>query len=205
MYLSKISNSTHISFDILSADYNHELVWSFFPGHVRNDRNFHYLVTSDAIYIKSQEKPIDTTNRYIVEIKSHDLWDVEEGEQFEFKILVNPVVRKNGKDHDVVANLKYRLKLEGKAKNHWPSSDELYQQALFEWFGKHEQKHGFAIRSDFEILGKNILPTKNFHIVAYNIVGTLKVTDPNNFVKSMYTGIGHKKDRGCGLLLLKAC
>lgn len=201
MFLTEITPKVYQLLDLSDADENHATVWSFFPGHDRNDRPFHFRTTREAYYVKSKELPVDTSGAFNMEVKNYDLREIEVGEVFAFKVLVNAVVRKDGVDHDVVTN--YKQSFKELPLSSWPSSGEIYKNPLTGWFKRNESKFGFTVK-DFSVRGLLRMPTKNYHIMAHDLSGTLIVTDPKQFLKSLYDGIGDKRDRGCGLLMVRA-
>lgn len=208
MFISKIKLA-HGSDSIWenSTYSTHQLLWSWFSRGVDDKRSFLYRIDGN----KEKTQIITLSSDAPAEIKG---WDVETrpykpvlyvGEHLAFSLRVNPTVTRNGQRHDVVMDLKQRLRL---SKETSPAPVDIIQKATSAWLTKRSDRGGFqivedTIRSDayqrvsFSRKGGGI----DFHQV--DLQGTLCVVDPEKLLSLLYCGIGRARGFGCGLFLVR--
>lgn len=202
---------------------HHQRLWQLFPG-VSKDRSTatHFLfqhtpkIHPQCFLVLSQEQPTPHES-FQIESKPF-LPEIQNGELLQFSLRANPVVTRNKKRNDIVADWKYQFKQDWEAKNpeqDFPGFPALgHSQAQIvniecrKWLEKQGAKHGFEI--------KNCL-AESYHqhgfykgdqkqgvkISTVDFSGVLKVTDYGAFKKILFGGLGPAKGFGCGLLLIR--
>lgn len=194
----------------------HQLVWRLFDGSSGQRRDFLFrdeFGERRACYIVSARPPEDREGIWHVESKPYTP-RLRAGERLGFQLRANPVrsARDDSgrvKRHDVVMDLKTRLK-SGGAEEQLPPSQELVQQAGFRWLSERAAKHGFrleesAVRTDGYRQhrlhkGRDRAPIR---LSTLDYAGVLTVTDPDSLLQALYGGIGPAKAFGCGLLMVR--
>lgn len=214
----------------------HQLVWDLF-GDTR-DRKRDYLYRREMIdgqpvfYIVSERPPAPTNNNWDIKTKDYDP-QIEVGEQFAFRVCVNPVVerpggpvldktgqpklRSTGKRsgeikhkvvrHDVVMAAKKAM---GDSWNEQFSLNRL-KEAARDWLGDGEEsrcfRNGFSIEdlSAHSYIQHRIYRGKQepIRFSTLELEGTLTVLEPDSFRKMLFNGIGPARGFGCGLLLVR--
>ena len=183
MYITKITpRLTRESFKLFSDSYQiHRTVMSGFPSDVgRKDNSILFFIDNESVLIQSQVKPNWTDKPFDSQCKEFVI-DFQKGQQLNFKLRANPVVRSN--------------------KKVYPIKEE---QKLVEWLQKQGQKHGFSI--DFVSVSKNEVLSfsgktgeQTHNSVMFS--GKLTVENIELFKSSVENGIGRGKAFGLGLLM----
>lgn len=214
----------------------HQLVWDLFGDTPDRKRDYMYrreTVDSQPIfYIVSQRPPAPTNDAWNVVTKDYAP-RIEAGEQFVFRVRVNPVVERQGDPvldeagqpklrtsvkrtgeikrkvvrHDVVMAAKKAM---GDSWNDKFSLDRL-KEAARGWLGVGEEsrcsRHGFSVEdlSAHSYIQHRIYRGKQepIRFSTLELEGTLTVLEPDGFRKMLFNGIGHAKAFGCGLLLVR--
>ena len=197
MYFSILSPKYHVM-KHRDIDSLHRDIWNFFPGRSKNDRNFIYRASGKGYTVYSSTKPVEREG-WDIESKEIDLAKIRVGTKLEIQTLINATLRRFKHDHDIVLDRLKKLELEKKSI---PSKSELWDSTYLGWLRRSEQAWGFKV-DDIFVNDMIQVPTKNHHFNAYDVRGVITVTDPESFSVTVLKGIGNRKDRGCGLLLLK--
>jgi hypothetical protein len=113
--------------------------------------------------------------------------------------LLNATVRRYKHDHDIVFDRVQKLK---QAQSPMPSKTELCNSVWLDWFRRSEKILGFVV-DELSVNGMIQAQTKNHHFNAYDVCGLVTVTDPEVFAETILKGVGNRRDRGCGLVLIK--
>jgi len=193
----------------------HQAVWELFdlsPDGAERGRVFLFRHECHgdlpAFYIVSRDTPRD----------QHGLWDIrsklyapqlEAGDQLHFKVRVNPVVRRNGKRHDVVMDAKQRLGWKELPPVKRPPVSALAYEAGTVWLASQAEKHGFTFAPTSLIVDgycTHAVQRRGRDRICFSTLdfaGILTVVNPEQFVHALYRGIGPAKGFGCGLLLVK--
>jgi len=115
----------------------------------------------------------------------HFLQKIEQGQQWQFRIKINPVV------------------------NHLGDRIPVKNCDLNEWFIEKAEKNGFSVNEsafslielrDYSFTKNNIKEAVQFKTATFN--GTLVISDKEKILLALQNGIGHEKAFGCGLLTL---
>lgn len=194
----------------------HQSVWQLFGDHADRRRDFLYRLEQEGkqplIYTVSVRKPEISSDLWYVETKPYEP-KIKEGMQLAFMLRANPIRTKRDERnrqhrHDVVMEVKTRLKKEGLQQN--KSLAAIVQEEGSNWLLSRAEKHGFVIDSDHIRVdgyrqhcffkGKG---NKRITFSTLDFSGLLTVVDPECFIKTLYAGIGHAKGFGCGLMLVR--
>jgi len=214
----------------------HQLVWDLFGD--TPDRKRDYLYRRETVdgqpifYIVSQRPPAP----------KNDFWDVvqkdyapqiEAGEQFAFRVRVNPVVQRLGDpvlDESGQPKLRTSIKRAGEIKRKvvrhdvvmaakttmgdtWDEKFKLvrWEEAARGWLGDGDEsrcsRHGFSLEnlSAHSYIQHRIYRRKQepIRFSTLELEGALTVLEPSKFREMLFKGIGPAKGFGCGLLLVR--
>ena len=197
MFVSTISPKYH-AMKYRDIDSLHRDIWNFFPGRKKNDRSFIFRVSGRGYTVYSSTEPC-SRDGWDIETRSLDLNKVSAGTQLEMRSLLNATVRRFKHDHDIVLDRIQKLKqTQGSA----PSKTEVWDSVWLDWFRRSEKTWGFVV-NELSVGGMVQAQTKNHHFNAYDVQGIITVTDPVVFAETTLKGLGDRRDRGCGLMLIK--
>lgn len=202
MFLSKITPKTPFKFDVGDGDLHHETVWTFFPGQNKNKRCFVFRVCQDCYYVYSTVPPIATSGKWNIDTKPFNLGSLEQGRKLIGVIRVYSTIKRNGHEYDRVTDYKHKLQASGLPISQWPSSGEIYNRALQPWFQRSAKAWGFTLEN-LNLQGRYTIHTRGHEFIAYDLCGDITVTDPAAFNKTIFEGIGNRKDRGCGFIMVR--
>lgn len=190
----------------------------------------HELEQMPRFYVVSHRPPIAFSEAWQVQSRVYDP-QLQEGQRLSFQLRANPVIsKKNGagksQRHDVVMQAKKQLQAEhGLSKEakgaDW--KDASSKPLLYELVQKHcaVWLDGVAKRNGFEIMltdkeepqcklqvdaYEQSKAGKRDHNISFSTVdfsGELLVTNPELFHIALFSGLGHAKAFGCGLLLVR--
>ncbi|MCX6698350.1 MAG: type I-E CRISPR-associated protein Cas6/Cse3/CasE, partial [Methanomicrobiales archaeon] len=164
-----------------------------------------------AFFCVSDRAPINREGIWLVESKPYAPV-VKKGQVFSFVLRANPIRAKRDDEHkqhrhDVVMEVKNRLK---EKPGVLPREADIVQQAGFVWLAQKGDANGFSIRAeDIRADGylqhrfKNTRGDHEIRISTLDFTGLLMVTDPDQFVQALFTGIGPAKGFGCGMMMIK--
>lgn len=186
----------------------HKEMWGLFPGRPDSNRDFIYCVMDDGrtVYMVSASEPVFNES-WSVESKAYNPI-VSVGDVYSFRLKANPTVANSttGKHqrHDVVMDLKRRLRQDGIQKN----MAEIEAEAVSEWMVRKGGLNGFAVEpSDLSVHSYEAVsfPRQNERVSFSTVVieGRLVVTEPDAFRNALFNGIGTAKGFGCGLLMIR--
>jgi len=197
---------------------SHQFLWDFFKNHPDQRRDFLYRFELNrgkpCYYVVSMRRPEERGFPWKLGIKPYNPV-VRVGETLSFNLRVNPTVDTllNGKKQrqDIIMARKRKL---GEDWARQTTQAQLLQSEGVAWLTRKAELHGFQISTNSvrvdgyqqhsfhkasDPRGKRppiTVRTMDFH-------GVLKVTDPNRFRETLYSGVGRGKAFGCGLLLVK--
>jgi CRISPR system Cascade subunit CasE len=204
----------------------HQWLWEFFDLPRKSDRPFLFRREDKSgqarFYLVSQIPPRSLYASWKVETREYRPKLVV-GDTLCFSLRANPALKvnvegkKHGARHDVVMHEKKRL-LTGKGLQKWadwqtpdrPPLYELVRETCGAWLEKLAGKKGFALEAE-KLAVDGYQPMKlwagkdsnlrQFSCVDFS--GELRVTDPEQFQKTLMEGIGPARAFGCGLLLVR--
>lgn len=201
----------------------HQWLWKFFPSSDEQPRDFifrrHTAQQIPCFYVVSQRRPTAFSQAWQVQSRGYDP-QLLEGQQLSFQLCANPVVTKKndaGKSqrHDVVMQAKTQLLadsgLNADAKwGEWPDAEhkpllyELVQKSCIDWLQSRMGSNGFrVISASVNAYQQHRAGKRDIRFSTVDFSGELMVTDPNLLRKALFSGLGHAKAFGCGLLLVK--
>jgi len=198
-----------------SAYHMHSLVWDLFADAPDRKRDFIYRQDMvhglPAFFCVSDRAPNDRKGIWLVESKPYAPV-VKKDQVFSFVLRANPIRAKRDDEHkqhrhDVIMEAKTRLR---EKPGVLPQKADIVQQAGFVWLAQKGEAHGFSIRAE-DIRADGYLQhrfkkTRGNHeirISTLDFTGLLTVTDPDQFVRALFTGIGPAKGFGCGMMMIK--
>jgi CRISPR system Cascade subunit CasE len=199
----------------------HQWLWRFFPAPAGTPRSFLFRRRDTEgfprFYVVSAGKPEPPSAHWLVHSKPYAP-ELQPGQWLQFELRANPVVTKAGplgrpSRHDVVMQEKTRLLNDQglKAWADWQSADrpslaDLVQRCGSAWLQARSARMGVhldvdALRADGyqQHRGKG----DRLRISTIDFSGRLRVDDPQALRSALFSGVGHGKAFGCGLLLVK--
>ncbi len=205
--------------DLVTGPYQvHEMIWDLFADHPERRRDFLYRTEltgkEPVVYMLSSREPVYDGNIWSVDSKPfHPV--LRAGDLLHFRIRVNPVVTKTEPDskrkrirhrHDVIMDAKRRLR----EANVPFSMSDLVQQESVRWLSLRGDNGGYRLCEDRVIAGgyrkMQFSHGRKKNSISISVVdcdGVLQVTDPDLFLRMLYTGLGPAKGFGCGLMMIK--
>lgn len=216
MFISKIMLSDHVSADdifwkVFGSEYSlHQAVWNLFADNPDRRRDFLYRLDTvgkqPVIYAISERKPEHIGKLWNIETKQYDP-QVSKNMRLGFTVRVNPTCKRDGKRHDVVMNLKHKMRLDS-GEYEDKKLSEIVTASCEQWFNERSAKNGFKIlhmRADgYRQMQFN--KSQGGVPVRYStvdITGALEVIDEQLFRPILWDGIGPEKSFGCGLMLVR--
>lgn len=169
-------------------------------------RPFLYRVDRQHIDIYAQEKPIfpkDFGWDYLIKDFNPVL---NHNDSLIFRLFFNPTCTEN-RDHIGYVNTKRRTFHVAKIK---VTQADIYHEAAMDWFNDHQERLGFQIENlqvirfkwiDFQY--ENAGKTRHPRFESLDVMGTLRVVNPEKFVSALFNGIGREKSYGLGMLQIK--
>ncbi|MDQ7075144.1 MAG: type I-E CRISPR-associated protein Cas6/Cse3/CasE [Gammaproteobacteria bacterium] len=192
----------------------HQLVWRFFSAEMEK-RAFLYHRDQSAetacYYLLSEDRPQDEAGVWQIESRPYKPV-LHVGQRLSFRLRVNPVVTRRDEKgrhcrHDVVMNAKHELKRQAVPKDQWPSMAQLCQQEGARWLQRRAEKQGFSCESGEMLVEgydqQRLDKKRGIRFSTLDLSGVLTVTQVDDFLQTLYQGLGSAKGFGCGLLLVK--
>jgi CRISPR system Cascade subunit CasE len=187
----------------------HHLLWTLFAeGRDNPKRDFLFRAGGGArspdgdFLVVSDRPPADHIGFWNVETKPYEP-HFASGQTLAFKLRANPTVARDGKRHDVVMDRKRTL---GKAREE--ANAEIWEQAGRDWLDARAARLGIAVlacRADGYRVHR--IPRSGdralVSIAALDLSGRLRVEDERKLTAALFSGVGHGKAWGCGLLLVR--
>jgi CRISPR system Cascade subunit CasE len=198
----------------------HQLVWSLMSRSPQQTRDFLFRQEGAGrevrLYVLSEHEPHDQKGIWSIKSKPYAP-RVEAGMSFRFLLRANATVSRGGQRakgeasqrHDVVMDLKTRLRKEGKPL---PSTAELVQRAGEEWFAAQCTRIGADIRpgtlfvdgyQKHRVVPRGEGERRPIEFSTLDLEGTVSVVEPRSFAKALRQGVGHARAFGCGLLMIQ--
>lgn len=204
----------------------HQWLWRFLPAPAGTPRGFLFrrrdVEGLPRYYVVSEREPVAASAHWQVATKPYAP-ALAAGDVLTFDLRANPVIttrNAQGKAvrHDVVMQEKTRL-LGERGLARWaewttpdrPALPDLIQRTGTAWLQARckqlgfeldlDRKHSPALRVDGyeQHRGKG----GALRVSTVDFSGRLRVIDPDALRRSLYTGVGHAKAFGCGLLLVQ--
>lgn len=211
MYFSRAVVNTSAGYSAVSRFMRdgyalHKQVWRLFPE--TKNREFLYRRVDEAsvptIYVLSQQVPMASDGTWLLETKEYRP-KLKVRSRFMFSLRANPVVsRKSEKGgrgirHDVV--------MDAKRRNLGTDSRELEQTAGRAWLELRSESNGFTIDS-LSVDGyrqHRFRKSSNIEVQfsTLDFAGVLQITDCDDFMNVLGSGLGSAKGFGCGMIMIK--
>ncbi|MDP2906148.1 MAG: type I-E CRISPR-associated protein Cas6/Cse3/CasE [Candidatus Omnitrophota bacterium] len=219
MYISKISlNESSVFKEIFASGYAlHQAVWDLFADRPDRKRDFLYrLDTFGKIpqgYTVSARKPQDADCIWHIDSKEYTP-QVKFGMRIGFTVRVNPVVKREGKRHDVVMDAKYKMRATASGQITVKAAQEIITEACGKWIEERAEKNGFIVlKHDDELMFRvdgyqqvRFYKPKGEELIRYStvdITGALEVVNEQSFTDMLLGGFGPAKGFGCGLMMVR--
>jgi len=200
----------------------HQWLWRFLPAPPGTVRSFLFRRRDvdglPRFYVVSDREPVAPSAHWQVTSKPYAP-AMAVGDLLAFDLRANPVVTSRnaaGKPvrHDVVMQEKTRLlKERGLARwTDWttpdrPAPPDLIHRTGTAWLQARCQKLGFALNEEAALRVEGYEQHRGkggaLRVSTLDFSGRLRVVDPVALQKTLFTGIGHAKAFGCGLLLVR--
>lgn len=206
---------------VRSAYTEHQWLWRFLPAPPGSARSFLFRRRDvdglPRFYVVSEREPVAPSTHWQVASKAYTPV-LTQGEPLAFELRANPVVTIRSSDgkaarHDVVMQEKTRL-LKDRQLTRWadwqtpdrPPLHDLVQRTCGQWLLARCQRLGMAIDEDtLCVEGYEQQRGKNgeLRFSSVDFSGSLRVVDAGALRTALFSGIGHAKAFGCGLLLVR--
>jgi len=159
----------------------------------------------------SAREPVDSSHNWLVETKPYDP-KLRAGMRLAFSLRANPVVSRPGRDgrsrrHDVVMDAKLRSRAQDGEPFSYP---EAVQDACSSWLTRRQDTMGVELVGEsLKCDGYRVLRIRRgkgrgvMTLGTADIEGVLKVLDPDRLRDVLFSGLGHGKGFGCGLLMVR--
>lgn len=196
----------------------HQLAWALFSDHQKRERDFIYRWETDGptplLYTISERKPEDSDGLFGVQTKDYEP-ALSVGQPLAFSLRANSVVKRRDENdrqqvHDVVMDLKHKLREAGEWEDSDLSQADLVQRAGAAWLKSRAEQYGFKLSEDMlsaESYRKHAFkkPRNNRKVtfVTIDFQGRLEVADVARFKKALFEGVGPTKAYGCGLMMVR--
>lgn len=214
MYMSRLSLDSRTAAR-MGVYEEHQAFWDVFSDGPERKRDFLYRGQGNGRYLAvSSRPPFDAQGVWHIQTKSF-YPKLRSGEILAFSVRLNAVrktrdVQRRQQRHDIVQDLRTRLMGQGQDGTDLPSRTILAEQASLEWFAARRDRFGFSVEPGSLIIEayqrQSFWKTKGSPPVRFSIldlVGRIKIHDPELTRQSVLHGIGNAKGLGCGLLLVK--
>ena len=199
----------------------HQWLWRFLPAPPGSARRFLFR-RRDAdgpprFYVVSERAPESPSAHWQVSTKRYAP-DLAAGDRLVFELRANPVVTTRdgvGKAarHDVVMHEKARL-LKEHGLSRWadwttpdrPEQGELVHRCGSAWLNRRFERIGATLDlATLRVEGYEQHRGKSgeLRFSTMDFSGQLQVLDPEAVLRALFTGVGHAKAFGCGLLLVR--
>lgn len=193
----------------------HQILWDLFPndGNKKRDFLFHKGEKGGIpqFLLVSETKPVETGG-ITVTTKPYTP-QLAKGQKLAFSLVANPVVSRKaeGKKHSIKHDVWMDAKKQAKGNGVTTASIiQSCENASKLWLIRQGERCGFSLgETDMLIDGyiqNHFYKGKKEKPIQYSSIhyeGLLTVTDVEEFIKMLYTGIGRSKAFGCGLMLVR--
>jgi len=200
---------------------DHQWLWRFFPAPVGTRRDFLYrrlnVEAAPRFYCLSKRVPEDLSRVWRIETREYNP-KLRTGDRLRFDLRANPVITQGGEGkkrrHDVVMQAKRKLlgqrglvKWEQWVDGDKPTQYELIRTSCVPWLITRARQLGFSVIEDdlaIDAYSQHRGKHERIRFSTVDFSGVLTVTEPRAFVENaLFTGVGHAKAFGCGLLLVR--
>lgn len=195
----------------------HQAVWRLFGDRADRQRDFLYRREANnwpAYTVVSAREPDDSDGIWNIQTKPYEP-KLPAGSVLAFALCANPVLRRKdeaGKTvrHDVVMDAKRQGRLNQSAREKGHSRQEIVQHAGVRWLTARAGQLGFAL-NDREVVVdgyaqhelRKARAGQSIRFSTLDFRGLLRVSDPDQFIRTLFRGIGPSKAFGCGLMLVR--
>lgn len=222
MYLSKINmfDSLRGREELVRLGRNgsyaaHQLLWKLFSEADEREFLFREDQGVDGLpefYVLSRQVPDAITQLFKIQTKKFQP-KIASGDRLAYTLRVNPTVcvkNESGQRlrHDVLMHAKRQAK-EGGINNSLVLREKMNQSAQA-WFADERRLNRWGIQLDMlpdvECYTQHQVTNgkgRKIHFSSVDLQGILTVTEPQDFISTLFCGIGKAKAFGCGLMLIR--
>ena len=187
----------------------HQLLWTLFADHPDRQRDFLWREEKNRRFmLLSQRPPDDRHNLFEIEVKTFQP-DLRAGDRLAFALRANPVVSRSNEQgksqrHDVVMDRLHKVPAGQRAA----VRDRIAQEAANDWIRNRAPRCGFELDGPIVVDGYTQvrIPRKKARDATFSVMdftGHLVVTDADQFISTLASGLGKAKSFGCGLMLIR--
>ena len=184
----------------------HHIVWSLFGRHDKDRIWLYRRLTDRALRVISSKAPSSSPYATVVTTREQNFDWVKTDTRLLFKIRANAVKRVviDGKTRkvDVVMHVLHPLSPQQRSDQR----EEITRAAYLDWMQRQGEAHGFTAKPEtFQVVAhyRERIPRRRAAPIFLNcgeLVGMLKVTDPDALRTCLVEGLGASRSFGCGLL-----
>jgi CRISPR system Cascade subunit CasE len=184
----------------------HHVVWSLFRRNEKDRVWLYRRLTDRALRVVSTRAPSSSPYATVVTTREQNYDWLKPDNRLLFKLRANAVKRVvvDGKTRkvDVVMHDLHPLSPEQRRDQR----EEITRAAYLDWMQRQGEAHGFEVeREVFQVIAhyRERIPRRNSAPIFINcgeLVGMLKVTDPDALRTCLVEGFGASRSFGCGLL-----
>ncbi|RMF17014.1 MAG: type I-E CRISPR-associated protein Cas6/Cse3/CasE [Candidatus Dadabacteria bacterium] len=188
----------------------HQMLWKLFPEDPDARRDFLYrkdiLYSRPRYFILSERMPVHDLGLWRIDPPREFAPRLRRGQRLQFSLRANPVVRVDGRRHDIVMHQKTALRARNDEEA--PPLGLLIHTAGAAWIDRQAERHGFAVlpeslRVDGYRQHRARQGARRIRFSTLDFHGLLTVTDPDRFLAKLCAGFGAAKAFGCGLMLIR--
>ncbi|MBV1916048.1 MAG: type I-E CRISPR-associated protein Cas6/Cse3/CasE [Pseudomonadales bacterium] len=240
MYLSKLTYSSTHRAEMVKAltlhrnlFHEHQMIWNLMPLDADAKRDFLYRKDESErfpfYYLLSERLPDNVPDFLQVQSKAFQP-QLMEGSVYGFSLRANAVVTRKIDDNskkrirrDIIDAKVDEYKQRFPVVGDRPASAVIHHEAGEQWLSAQGEKHGFKLR-DLSVSNHQFHKHQNKdsnsghrQFASLDFDGTLEITNPEQFVQSMYSGrsnsdpkndslvrgLGRSMAFGCGLMLIR--
>ena len=189
-----------------ALDAHHRLLWAVFGDHKERKRDFLFRQTGRTEFISlSHREPMASPLFPNPDVRKVTL-DFRAGDLVTFDLRANATRKNTGKTQrvDVVMHALHDMIESERTKTRM----SLAQKEGRKWLDRKGELHGFAVEDlVVEDYRQNRLPRGNrsgsLRFSILDMVGKLRIIDPDAFTSAVVNGVGQSKAFGCGLFLVR--
>lgn len=193
----------------------HQELWKLFPNTPSGSRPFLFRKEDSPVLpnflILSSDLPNAKGSSWSIQSKEFNP-KLRKGDKLGFALRANPIISRHSKDgkshrHDVIMHAKLLEQQKGQGNS---NPLEMERRSALEWLKTRSIPHGFSFRnSDVNVFGYRRLIVQKPRVrseIKLSVIefeGSLEVSEPESFLRSLQSGIGPGKGFGCGLMLVR--
>lgn len=187
-------------------DRGHALLWTLFQHRPKGERCFLYRSEKNSngqFLIVSTQLPEDREGLWQLDSKPYEP-ELSVNDALRFVLRVNPAV--TWRDGEKTVRTDVVMKAKSALKNAAARNEIDKGAILSDWLQSRLADRGAAL-TESVLVGWTVRPhrarTGRHNLAVADLEGTLTVTDPDGFGRTLFDGLGKARAYGCGLLLVR--